>query len=457
MRQESITSVLNAPHSHRSFDRESLVAASVLNGSTGERVCVYDVAVVGLGYVGLPLAKEAVGVGLRAVGVDIDATRVDMLNGGESYVDDISKDDLGEMLVGGFRATTDPSLLSQSAAIIICVPTPLNDDYGPDLSAVRSAARMVAGYLMPGTLVALESTTYPGTTEDIVRPILEESGLIAGRDFSLVYSPERIDPGNHQFGLKNTPKVVGGLTENCRDHATTFYGQFVSTVVPTTGPREAEMAKLLENTYRNVNIALVNEMAIFCDELGIDLWETIEAAATKPFGFHKFLPGPGVGGHCIPVDPSYLSYTVRKLGYTFRLAETAHEINGRMPKYVVSRIQRALNREGKSVKGARVMLLGVTYKPDIADDRETPARPLARELLKLGAELCFADPYVPNWTVDGVAITPVEAPLHSVRDCDVVVLLQAHSAFDLEAIARRSRLVLDTRGIMARHKNVERL
>ena len=217
------------------------------------------------------------------------------------------------------------------------------------------------------------------------------------------------------------------------------------------------MAKLLENTYRNVNIALVNEMAIFCEELGIDLWETIEAAATKPFGFHKFLPGPGVGGHCIPIDPSYLSHTVRKLGYSFRLAETADEINGRMPKYVASRLQRALNRERKSVNGARVMLLGVTYKPDIADDRETPALPLARELLSLGAELCFADPYIRHWSVDGVSIPAVEAPLYAVHDCDAVVLLQAHSAFDLAAIVRRSRLVLDTSGRVGRHENVERL
>ncbi|MDG4785145.1 nucleotide sugar dehydrogenase [Micromonospora sp. WMMD1102] len=417
----------------------------------------YDLAVVGLGYVGMPLLREAVGAGLRIVGIDTDAARVELLNSGRSYIDDISKDDLGEMLAAGFTATTDPSLLARSAAIVICVPTPLNDDHAPDLSAVRSAARMVASYLMPGTLVALESTTYPGTTEEVVRPILEESGLVAGRDFSLVYSPERIDPGNDEFGLRNTPKIVGGLTESCRDRAAALYGKIVSKVVLTSGLREAEMAKLLENTYRNVNIALVNEMAIFCDELGIDLWETIEAAATKPFGFHKFLPGPGVGGHCIPVDPSYLSHTVRKLGYAFRLAETAQEINGRMPKYVVSRLQRALNRERKSVNGARVMLLGVTYKSDIADDRETPALPLARELRKLGAELCFADPYVRSWAVDGVPVPAVEAPLHAVGDCDAVVLLQAHSAFDLKAIAQRARLVLDTRGLMARHQNVERL
>ncbi|PZG00866.1 nucleotide sugar dehydrogenase [Micromonospora endophytica] len=449
--------ILDDARSHLSFEKD-YSPTSTEDGSTGESPRVsYDLAVIGLGYVGLPLLKEAAAAGLRVIGVDIDASRVNMLNSGKSYVDDISKDDLGEMLAAGFRATTDPASLAESAVITVCVPTPLSDDHGPDLSAVRSAARMIAGCLMPGTLVVLESTTYPGTTEEVVRPILEESGLTAGRDFSLAYSPERIDPGNGQFGLRNTPKVVGGLTESCRDHAATFYGKLVSRVVPTSGLREAEMAKLLENTYRNVNIALVNEMVIFCEELGIDLWETIEAAATKPFGFHKFLPGPGVGGHCIPIDPSYLSHTVRKLGYSFRLAETADEINGRMPKYVASRLQRALNRERKSVNGARVMLLGVTYKPDIADDRETPALPLARELLSLGAELCFADPYIRSWSVDGVSIPAVEAPLYAVHDCDAVVLLQAHSAFDLAAITRHARLVLDTSGLVGRHENVERL
>jgi nucleotide sugar dehydrogenase len=417
----------------------------------------YDLAVVGLGYVGLPLLKEAGAAGLRIAGVDNDAARVDLLNAGESYVDDISADDLRGMLAAGFRATTDAELLARSATVVICVPTPLNDDHGPDLSAVRSAARLVATYLMPGMLVALESTTYPGTTEDVVRPILEESGLIAGRDFSLAYSPERINPGNDEYGLRNTPKVVAGLTDACRERAATFYGEFVSKVVPISGLREAETAKLLENTYRNVNIALVNEMAMFCDELGIDLWETIEAAATKPFGFHKFLPGPGVGGHCIPIDPSYLAHTVRKLGYAFRMAETAQEINRRMPQYVVSRLQRALNRHRKAVNGARILLLGVTYKPDIADGRETPALPLARDLLKLGAEVHFADPYVRDWVVDRVPLVSVEAPLDELGDYDAVVLLQGHSAFDLEAVAERSRLVLDTRGLLARHPNVERL
>jgi nucleotide sugar dehydrogenase len=361
------------------------------------------------------------------------------------------------MLSAGFTATLDASVLAQSKTIVICVPTPLDDDHRPDLSAVEGAARTVAEHLQPGTLVVLESTTWPGTTDELVRPILEKSGLTAGSDFHLAFSPERIDPGNPKFGLRNTPKVVGGFTDACKDRAAGFYGQFIERVVQVSGTREAEMAKLLENTYRHVNIALVNEMAIFCDELGVNLWESIEAAASKPFGFQKFLPGPGVGGHCIPVDPSYLSYTVRKLGYPFRFVELAQEINERMPSYVVARVQRLLNRARKPVNGSRVLLLGVTYKPDIADQRETPAIPLAEALLELGAELTFCDPYVKEWTVQGKSVPREEDLATAVANADLTVLVQQHSAFDLDVLEDLANLVLDTRGVLTTSDRVERL
>ncbi|MEU7832519.1 MULTISPECIES: nucleotide sugar dehydrogenase [unclassified Nonomuraea] len=416
-----------------------------------------DLAVIGLGYVGMPLAKEAVAAGLRVVGVDVDPRKVDALNAGQSYIDDLTDADLEHMLTNGFSATLDESVLAKSNTIVICVPTPLDEDHRPDLSAVEGATGTVARNLSKGTLVVLESTTWPGTTDEVARPILETSGLVAGEDFFLAFSPERIDPGNPKFGLRNTPKVVGGYTSTCRDRATAFYGQFIEQVVPVSGTREAEMAKLLENTYRHVNIALVNEMAIFCDELGIDLWESIEAAATKPFGFQKFLPGPGVGGHCIPVDPSYLSYTVRKLGYPFRFVELAQEINERMPSYVVARVQRLLNRHKKAVNGAKVVMLGVTYKPDIADERETPALPVARALLELGAELTFADPHVKEWSVDGTPVPREEDLAEAVVGADVTLLLQQHAAFDLDMVEAKARLVLDTRGVLTEGERVERL
>ncbi|MFI6452319.1 nucleotide sugar dehydrogenase [Streptosporangium amethystogenes] len=418
----------------------------------------YDLAIIGLGYVGMPLAKEATAAGLRVIGFEVDSGKIAALNAGRSYIDDLTDADLEHMLAGGFTATGDESVLADSRTIVICVPTPLDEDHRPDLSAVEGATGTVARNLRAGSLVVLESTTWPGTTDEVARPILEEgSGLTAGTDFHLAFSPERIDPGNPKYGLRNTPKVVGGYTSACKDRAVGFYSQFIEQVVPVSGTREAEMAKLLENTYRHVNIALVNEMAIFCDELGVDLWESIEAAATKPFGFQKFLPGPGVGGHCIPVDPSYLSYTVRKLGYPFRFVELAQEINERMPSYVVARVQRLLNRHRKPVNGSKVLLLGVTYKPDIADERETPALPVARALRELGAELVFTDPYVKDWRVDGVQVPREEDLAKGVVEADVTLLLQQHAAFDLSIVEDQGKLVLDTRGVLAEGERVERL
>lgn len=415
-----------------------------------------DLVVIGLGYVGLPLVQEAVRAGLRVVGLDVDARIVEHLNAGRSHVDDLSDDDIAAVLAGGFRATTDPSCLADADTAVVCVPTPLRLNHLPDLSAVESAAMLVRDHLHPGMLVVLESTTYPGTTDEVVKPILEETGLLAGRDFHLAFSPERIDPGNPTWGLRNTPKVVGGYTAQCTEVAARFYGKIVDTVVAAKGAREAEMAKLLENTYRHVNIALVNEMAIFCRELGVDLWDAIDAAKTKPFGFQAFYPGVGVGGHCIPIDPNYLSYKVRLLGYQFRFVELAQEINARMPTYVARRAQDLLNDAGKPVKGSRVLLLGVTFKPNIADQRESPARPLGKRLLELGATLGYYDPYVEHWQVNGEQLDRVVDLDAAAAAADLVIVVQPHAAFDLQAIAGRARLVLDTSGRLV-GDNVERL
>ncbi|OLB75545.1 MAG: UDP-N-acetyl-D-glucosamine dehydrogenase [Actinobacteria bacterium 13_2_20CM_2_71_6] len=415
------------------------------------------IVVVGLGYVGLPLAREACRAGLRVAGLDRSEQVVAGLGAGLSHVDDVSDDDVVRMRAAGFTVTTDESVLNTAEVIVICVPTPLADDGGPDLGAVKAASEAVSRQLRPGTLVVLESTTYPGTTEEIVRPILEWSGLTAGTDFHLTFSPERVDPGNEAYGIRNTPKIVGGLTPACASAAAAFYEQFVDTVVRAKGTREAEMAKLLENTYRHVNIALVNEMAVFCHELGIDLWDAISCAATKPFGFQAFRPGPGVGGHCIPIDPNYLSYKVRTLGYPFRFVELAQEINARMPRYVVERAHHLLNQSGKTLNGSRVLLLGVTYKPDIADQRESPARPVAVRLLQLGARVTFHDPHVEEWRVDGAVIPRAADLATDLAAADLTILLQNHNAYDNAALARDARLLFDTRGAVPIRAHVEAL
>ena len=406
------------------------------------------VVIIGLGYVGLPLAQEAVRVGLDVTGFDVKQAAVDGLNSGRSHIDDLSDADVAAMVTGGFRATTDLGNVGDPDVVVICVPTPLSESDGPDLTAVKAATESAAKLLRAGTTIVLESTTYPGTTDEVIRPMLEKAtGLTAGLDFHLAFSPERIDPGNAVYGVRNTPKVVGGVTPECTRAATDFYGKVCDTVVPAKSAREAEMAKLLENTYRHVNIALVNEMAIFCHELGVDLWDAIRCAATKPFGFQAFYPGPGVGGHCIPIDPNYLSYKVRaELSYPFRFVELAQEINNRMPMYVVDRAAEILNTDAKAMNGAKVLLLGVTYKKDIADQRESPARPIARKLLQRGAVLSFHDPFVENWRVDGRDVPRAGAP---VADADLTILLQAHSQYDLEDIAARSHLLFDTRGTLS--------
>ncbi|HJQ07403.1 MAG TPA: nucleotide sugar dehydrogenase [Nocardioides sp.] len=405
--------------------------------------------VVGLGYVGLPLAQLATRRGVTTIGLDTSVRVTDQLNAGRSHVDDISDDEVATMVAQGFTATTDDAVLAEADTVIVCVPTPLSSDGGPDLSMVTSAMTTIGRRLTAGTLVVLESTTYPGTTEELVRPLLEEaSGLRAGEDFSLAFSPERVDPGNQTYTVENTPKIVGGTTPACTERAAAFYGGLVDEVVLAKGTREAEMAKLLENTYRHVNIALVNEMVRFSHELDIDFWDVIGLASTKPFGFQAFWPGPGVGGHCIPIDPNYLSHRVQeKLGYPFRFVELAQEINATMPRYVVQRIQSLLNDEGRAVKGSTILLLGVTYKPNIADQRETPAQPLAEGLLQLGATVQYFDPYVEQWRVDGTVA--VADPVEAARVADLTVLVQVHDAFDVPELVGAAKRFFDLRGATA--------
>ena len=424
-----------------------------------------QLVVVGLGYVGLPLAQAASKAGLAVTGLDLNEAVVSGLNGGKSHVDDLSTADIETMLSQGFKASSDESVISGADVVVVCVPTPLSEDGGPDLGAVIGATKAIARNLKAGQLVVLESTTYPGTTDDIVKPLLEESGLKAGVDFELAFSPERIDPGNPVYGMTNTPKVVGGFTPEGTKVAVDFYSMFVDSVIAAKGTREAEMAKLLENTYRHVNIALMNELVEFCHLLDIDLWDSIRCASTKPFGYQAFYPGPGVGGHCIPIDPNYLSHHVKSvLGRPFRFVELAQEINEGMPSYVGARIQDALNNQSKALKDSKVLLLGVTYKADIADQRESPVRPLARELLSKGAIVQFADPYVSTWNVDSehgdhdgdTILNRVSDTDAAVKDADIVVLLQNHKDFDLTKIAANAKFILDTRGVLS-GDNVSRL
>ncbi|NNK92590.1 MAG: nucleotide sugar dehydrogenase, partial [Acidimicrobiia bacterium] len=375
--------------------------------------------------------------------------KVASLTAGVSYVEDISDADVAEALAAGFVAGTDPESLGQAAAVIIAVPTPLRDHL-PDLSAVRAAAGELASVLEPGQLVVLESTTYPGTTEEELRPLLETgSGLSADIDFTLAYSPERIDPGNETWGLRNTPKLVAGIDDRSTDAAVELYSMICDEVVPLSGTREAEMAKLLENTYRHVNIALVNELAIFCRDLGVDIWDVIRGAATKPFGFQAFTPGPGVGGHCIPIDPGYLSYKVRQLGYQFRLVELAQDINNRMPAYVVERITGLLNDAGRSVRGARVVVFGVAYKGGVGDTRESPAVFVVERLLALGADVSYVDPYVDKVEIAGEIVPSLPYSPDAAADADIGVLLTLHPEFDVDAIAAAAPHFLDTRGVVA--------
>lgn len=418
--------------------------------------------VIGQGYVGLPLALRAAEVGITVVGLDLKRAVIDGLNAGHSHIDDVTDEALGAAIASGYVASDDPRCIEDADVVVVCVPTPLATDGGPDLGPIESAARTIGQYVRPGTLVILESTTYPGTTEEVFVPLVTGGRLEVGVDINIAFSPERVDPGNKDFGVKNTPKVVGGVTAACTAATAAFYGRFIDRVVEAKGAREAEMAKLIENTFRHVNIALMNEMVRFCHDLEIDLWDAIDCASTKPFGYMPFRPGPGVGGHCIPVDPSYLSYRVKaRLGYAFRMVELAEEINHAAPEYVATRIWQALNDRQVAVRGANVLLLGVTYKADISDLRESPAEPLARRLLSWGADVRYHDPFVPEWDLDTgtgrVKLAAQPDPYSAAASADVVVLLQAHAQYDLERLVKASSSLLDTRGRLAPSSQVSRL
>ncbi|MBC6451517.1 nucleotide sugar dehydrogenase [Actinokineospora xionganensis] len=414
-----------------------------------------DLVVVGLGYVGLPLARRACAAGLRVAGVDTDTDVVEGLMAGRSHVQDAADADIVTMLRQGFTATTDFTTVSTADTVVVCVPTGLVDGE-PDLRAVMAAGHEVAARLRPGTLVVLESTSYPGTTEEVLLPLLESTGLVAGVDFNLAYSPERIDPGNGEHALENTPKVVSGLTPLCAKRCEAFYEELVDSVVVAAGLREAETAKLLENSYRLVNIALVNELAVLCARLDVDVWDVLRCAATKPFGYQAFSPGPGVGGHCIPVDPRYLANRARAEGLPCSMITAAQEVNAGMPGYVVRRAHDILARDGGTVYGSRVLLLGVTYKPDVGDVRQTPATGVVRQLRTLGVRVGFHDPYVSGFLVDGEPVCAESDVDAAVRAADLVVLLQDHRSLDLAKISRQARAVLDTRGRMD-GEHVERL
>lgn len=406
-----------------------------------------NLVVIGQGYVGLPLSQAASHAGYNVTGLEVNQEVVDNLNSGSSHVEDIPDLALQTMLENGYRATTDNAVIRDADVVVICVPTPLGDAGRPDLFAVESATASVAENLEKKTLVILESTTYPGTTEEVLQPALETDGRRLDEDFHLAFSPERIDPGNKTWRLENTPKVVGGVTNTSGDQAVEFYSKFIETVVKVKGAKEAETAKLLENTYRHINIGLVNEMAKFSHELGIDIWEVINAAKTKPFGFQAFYPGPGVGGHCIPIDPSYLNYSVRKaLGHPFRFVDLAEDINNSMPNYVVQRIQDLLNTHSKSLNGSKVLLLGVSYKANIADQRHSPAIPVAHGLAAKGANIRYHDANVPTWQVNGATHESVSDLDQAARDADIVILLQAHREYDLTEISEKAKLLFDTRG-----------
>ena len=417
------------------------------------------VAVIGLGYVGLPLALATAEAGFQTLGVDVDERRVAELAQGISPITDVSDEELKRFLDDGhFEPTSDLTRLAGADVFVICVPTPLKHQL-PDMSYIEGAATAIAQHMRRGSLVILESTTYPGTTDEFLRAMLESGGLRSGEDFHLGFSPERIDPGNQRFQLRNVPKIVGGIDEASTELMETFYSSFIDTVVRVSSPTVAETAKLLENTFRHINIALVNEMAILCHDLGVDIWEVIDAAATKPFGFTPFYPGPGWGGHCIPVDPAYLSWRVRQMGATAHFVELAREINDRMPAYVVQRINDCLNDQGNSLRSSRVLILGVAYKPDISDIRESPALTILERLDKAGADVAFHDPFVEEIELKSGPLKRTDLSAAALREADIVVAVTAHSDYDWHDIADRSRLVLDTRNALKDYEgsNVVRL
>ena len=425
-------------------------------------MCYKTISIIGLGYVGLPLAMAFAEKGIRVIGIDKNSSKVKMLKRGKSYVEDISDVELVRNLEY-FHPTTNYSTLSTVETVIICVPTPLSKTKDPDISYIITAANEIAKYLHPGMLIVLESTTYPGTTEEVLKDIFKKNGLEVGKDFWLAFSPERIDPGNKKFNVKNTPKIVGGVTKDCTERAIRLYEIICEKVVPVSSATAAEVVKLLENVFRAINIGLVNEFAQLCHRMGLDVWEIIDAASTKPFGFMPFYPGPGIGGHCIPVDPLYLSWKAKLFDFRTRFIELADEINSKMPEYVVYRIFEVLNGIGKSIKGSRILVLGVSYKKDVGDVRESPNLKVITLLLEKGAEVIYNDPYVPEFYHFEVHWHSQELTIRLLKEVDCVLILTAHSLYDWELITKNSNLVLDTRnagnGILnvIRSKNIHKL
>src|SRR3989442_6392968 len=404
-----------------------------------------QVGVIGMGYVGLPLAVEIASSGIKVLGIEVVESKVKQINEGSSYIPDVSPSAVSRQVQSGrFRAVNDFKVLSSLDAIIICVPTPLGKTKDPDLSMVVAAVERIAEHLRRNQLIVLESTTYPGTTEELMLPKFEESGLKVGKDFFLAFSPERVDPGNSVYNTRNTPKVIGGVTSNCLEVASKLYQHFIDNIVPVSSSRSAEMVKLLENTFRSVNIGLVNEVALMCDRLGVDVWEVIDAAASKPFGFMPFQPGPGLGGHSIPIDPLYLSWKLKTLNYRARFIELASEINADMPHYVVNKINDALNDFSKSVKNSRILIIGVSYKKDIDDLRESPALDVIQLLQNRGAKVMYHDPHVAKIRLDSTTLISINLD-QGLHDADCAVIVTNHSSLDYQKVVDASKVVLDTR------------
>jgi UDP-N-acetyl-D-glucosamine dehydrogenase len=421
---------------------------------------IANVGVIGMGYVGLPLAMEFVRAGFKVVGFDIDKEKIKTLNSGKSHIQDVESEAVGDAKRRKlFKATAAFSELKKMDSIHICVPTPLGKTRDPNVSYIVAAVGEIVKNMSPGKLIVLESTTYPGTSEEVVLPMLEETGYEVGVDFFLAFSPERVDPGNVQYVTRNIPKVVGGVTPRCTRIAAQIYGMCVDTVVPVSSTKVAEMVKLLENTFRSVNIGLVNEIALMSDKLGIDVWEVIDAAATKPFGFMPFYPGPGLGGHCIPIDPFYLSWKAKLSGFEARFIELAGQINSSMPDHVIKRVMEALNARRKSIKGSSILLLGVAYKPDIDDIRESPALEIMQTLSDMGAKLSYIDPYIPSLALGGIKMRSKRFTSAVLGCADCVVVVTPHSGFDYGAVAKSADLVVDTRNALKgkRGKNIFRL
>ena len=407
-----------------------------------------QVGVVGLGYVGLPLVVEFAQAGFCVTGIDVQQFKVDAINRGESYIQDVPTADVQALVKAGkIRATSDFSVVRDLDTINICVPTPLRKTKDPDMSFIVNACQEMAKFFHPGTLVILESTTYPGTTDELMLPMFEEGGLKVGQDFFMCFSPERVDPGNPKYQTKNIPKVVGGITPACTEIGALFYRQALDTVVPVGSTRVAEMVKLLENTFRMINIGLVNEIALMCDRMAINVWEVIDAAATKPFGFMPFYPGPGLGGHCIPIDPFYLSWKTKQAGIEARFIELAGYINGQMPHFVVDKIQNALNDHTKPLKGSKVHVMGVAYKRDIDDVRESPALDIIHLLGKRGAKVSYSDPFVPHINADGTEMKGIDVDA-GVSKADCVVIVTDHKKFDYPALVKNAKLIVDTRNAL---------